>query len=105
MPDVCLHESESALKTPSNEAEPREIEHRRGSVDPHELDSGAREGKRDPAGAAAQFQHGGWTLIRHQPKVNSSDPIRCCSFVSQCDERVGTGSAPGRSVTRDQSYR
>ena len=88
MPDVCLHESESALKTPSNESKTREIEHRRGSVDPHELDSGAREGKRDPAGAAAQFQHLAASVQGKIPPERHISPTQCLRILPVVERRV-----------------
>src|SRR5262245_24089357 len=42
---------------PTHESALREIEHRRGTIDTNELDSGAREGKRDAARTATQLQY------------------------------------------------
>jgi len=88
MPDVCLHESESALETPSNESETREIEHRRGSVDPHELDAGAREGKRDPASAATQFQHLPASVQGKIPPERHIAPTQCLRILPVVEGRV-----------------
>ncbi len=56
MPDVCLHESESALKTPSNEAEPREIEGRQAlfvvNLEPRRIRGQLSEGMLFDIGAA-----------------------------------------------------